>query len=74
MLGGNNPVSLNHTISQCGVPSEEQNYLHIESLTFVWDPKGNTMYVEGLKALLKPGKDIQFPSNLYMKCQVHGDR
>ena len=52
------------------VEFQEQNYLCIENLTFVLDPKGNTMYVEGLKDLLKPGKDIQFPSNLIHEMSV----
>ena len=52
VLGGNNAVSLNHTVffilsQQFGTRGcQEHHQLRVEDLKFVCDPQGKTMFVE----------------------------
>ena len=62
VLGGNNAVSLNHTMffmlsQQFGTRGcQEHHQLCIEDLEFVRDPQGKIMYVEWVEVPTKPDK------------------
>ena len=59
VLGGNNAVSLNHTVffmisQEFGTRGcQEHHQLRVEDLKFVRDPQGKTMYVEWVEGLTK---------------------
>ena len=59
VLGGNNAVSLNHTVffmlsQQFGTRGcQEHHQLRVEDLKFVCDPQGKTVYVEWVEGVTK---------------------
>ena len=58
VLGGNNAVSLNHTMffmlsQQFGTRGCQEHQLRVEDLEFVRDPQGKIMYVEWVEGPTK---------------------
>ena len=78
VLGGNNAVSLNHTVffilsQQFGTRGcQEHHQLRVEDLKFVCDPQGKTMYVEWVEGPTKTRQgglrkmDRRLPQKLFV--------